>query len=130
MIFILIDDDPIANLIHRKIIETTCQELSAEIVPFLSAAEALDFITGCHDCGRDKKFIILLDINMPGIDGWEFLDRLGSNAHPWKNVYILSSSVAHFDKSRAQNYSSVKGYITKPLSVPSVKSIVEAHLIS
>ncbi|MEG9328449.1 response regulator [Salinimicrobium catena] len=125
MVFILIDDDPIANLIHRKIIETTCAEFKTEIVTFQSAAEALDFIAGCRDCGRNDRFIILLDINMPGIDGWEFLDRLGCDEQTWKNVFILSSSVAQFDIVRANDYASVKGYITKPLSVPSVIGIME-----
>lgn len=122
MVFILIDDDPISNLIHRKIIETTCKDLTPEIIMFSAAGEALEYIAKHQD--QDREFTVLVDINMPGMDGWGFLDRLGTPASG-SNIYILSSSVAQSDIARAKKYSTVKGYLTKPLSIPTIKGIVQ-----
>lgn len=128
MVFLLIDDDPIANLIHRKIIETAYMEMVEEIVPFSSAREALEFLVENINFENKEEYVVLLDINMPGINGWEFLELLNKSNSSCKNVYILSSSVAQTDKAKAQNYPNVKGYITKPLSVPSLRYVLKEHL--
>ena len=126
MVFILIDDDPISNLIHRKIIETTCKDPSTEIILFSCAEEALEYLTRYKSQNHD--FIVLLDLNMPGIDGWGFLDRFGTPTLG-SNVYVLSSSVAQSDITRAKKYSSVKGYLTKPLSIPIIQGIVQDQAV-
>lgn len=125
MVFILIDDDPIANLLHKKIIERTCSEKIAEIIEFTSARKALDYMVNCEKCEQMKNYFVLLDINMPEINGWEFLELLNKARMTWRNIFILSSSVARFDIVRAKNNSSVKGYLTKPLSTPSLENIVQ-----
>lgn len=124
MTFILIDDDPVVTLIHRKIIEITCKELTPEITSFSSSLEALNFMRDRENYDPVRPYLILLDINMPGLNGWEFLEHIDSLPIPWNNIYILSSSIAKFDMERAKRYSSVKGYLAKPLSRSSLKDIV------
>lgn len=125
--FILIDDDPVSNLIHRKIIETTRMDCEAEVISFSTGREGLKFITQCHTriC---NEFVVLLDINMPGLNGWEFLDQLEKLSKAWNNVYILSSSIAKTDLAKAKTYKSVKGYLYKPLSIPSLEGVLQEQM--
>lgn len=126
--FILIDDDPVSNLIHKKIIEITTKDGETEVISFLTVKEGLDFIEKqCHDRNCDE-FVILLDINMPGLNGWDFLDQLGKLPKPWNNVYILSSSIAKVDLAKANSYGAVKGYLYKPLTIPSLKVVLQEQM--
>lgn len=129
MTFILIDDDPILNLIHRKIIESSHEGSGLKIMSFLCVREALDFIKECSKC-NSSGYLIFLDINMPGLNGWDFLDQIEKFPGIWNNIYILSSSVAKSDLEKAEGYKSVKGYLTKPLSVRLLQSIVQEQAVN
>lgn len=119
-VLILIDDDKVANFINRKIIERTFPE--PDIHQFLSAWEAIDYLYKV-DPSEELKIVILLDINMPGMNGWDFLKELQKEFdHSFITVHILSSSVDPEDKIMASGFSVVKSFITKPLSKEKIQN--------
>lgn len=109
---VLIDDDVITNKIHYKLIKRVHSE--KEIVLFSDPGEALSFLK------QDSPDLILLDLNMPEIDGWEFLKLMEENGIKI-DVIIVSSSIDPRERSKAKQYSFVKDFITKPLTQDKVK---------
>jgi two-component SAPR family response regulator len=123
--FIIIDDDIINNKLCRKIIEKVYPD--AQITDFTNAKEGLDFIIAKYSQPGDDKVILLLDISMPIMNAWEFLDAFDTLSVDIKNrikVHILSSSINKNDMMRAQTNSNVEYYLIKPLTRESIKLIV------
>ncbi|MEC5143722.1 response regulator [Chitinophaga sp. 212800010-3] len=120
----IVDDDPIHQQIAKIMIER--QAISSHIRVFSDAQDVLDFI---REHAGDKEALpdlILLDLNMPVMDGWEFLEEYASfhNQLPKSiRIFVLTSSIDEKDKERVGHYKFVTGYLTKPLS----KEII-AHL--
>lgn len=113
----LVDDDKIFQLTASKTIKAT--SLAENILQFENGEEALRYLN--DHCG-DKKSLpdyIFLDINMPFVDGWMFLDDFaGIKAKLAKPVliYMVSSSIDPRDINRAKNYADVTDYVVKPVS--------------
>ena len=123
--FIIIDDDIINNKLCRKIIEKVYPD--ARITDFTNAKEGLDFIIEKYSKPGDEKVILLLDISMPIMNAWEFLDEFDKLATDIKSrikVHILSSSINKNDMMRAQTNTNVEYYLIKPLTKESIKLIV------
>jgi CheY-like chemotaxis protein len=111
MRLVLIDDSETDLLYARIVLERS--GLGCEIVSFESAREALAYLQASID---DGVRLILLDINMPGMDGFEFLDACERTAAARAAVVVMLSSSAHpADTERARRYERVCGYITKPI---------------
>jgi CheY-like chemotaxis protein len=111
----LIDDDPLNNLINRKLISRILPDV--EIIEDSDARIALERIKN-----EFKPDLILLDLNMPGMNGWEFLDhfqKMGKEI----TVYILTSSIDSADYKKAENYKLVKKYIEKPLNSQKISAL-------
>lgn len=111
---ILIDDNDIDQLLNRKIIETVLPQ--AHIIQFLDAQKALSNITSNQ---ISHHTTILLDIKMPVMDGFQFLeayDKLNENIKQWYTIYLLSSSLNQYDISKAKSNPYVKDMIIKPLT--------------
>ncbi|WP_291906185.1 response regulator [Chitinophaga sp. CB10] len=116
MIFI-VDDDPIHQQIAKIMIER--QGISSNIRVFSDAQEVLDYFRENTKEAAALPDLILLDLNMPVMDGWEFLDEYaGFQAELPKSIkiFVLTSSIDEKDKERVRSYSFVSGYLTKPLS--------------
>ncbi|WP_299823684.1 response regulator [uncultured Pontibacter sp.] len=118
-----IDDDQISNFLTERALEEA--EFATELHAFLSAEEALGFIT--KDCETNLPNIIFLDLNMPIMSGWDFLDAL----QPYKenllgkcHIYILTSSLDTSDTARAREYELISGFIHKPLTMEDVQVIL------
>ena len=111
----LVDDQSITNIISKKLIEVS--GLCQNVYDFTSPKEALDSIC------EHKPDLILLDLNMPKIDGWQFLERLNSTEHKSK-IIILTSSTSVFDKEKSKKYSNVIDFYSKPLNLENTISIL------
>lgn len=116
---ILVDDDTVINFINEKTIKLT--GIAEEIETFTNSEDTLNYLKENSDTA-DKSHtsnIIFLDLNMPGIDGWEFLDTLNEFPKEFKQTYkifILSSSIDPMDMEKAKNYEIVEDFISKPLT--------------
>ncbi len=112
----IIDDDDIFILIAVANLKKNCSDV--EIVTSSNGEDALKLLSS------HRPDVLLLDINMPVMDGWEFLHEL-ENLGDFKNcsVFITTSSVDPDDQRKAQKYALVKGFIEKPLSAEKIKSL-------
>ena len=116
-LFILIDDDPINNSISRLTITNVISEV--DIVIFDDPKMGLRFLTGDFLEHPAKSAVLLLNLNMPFMSGWEFLERfadLATEVQERVNIYILSSSIDLADRKRSEAIPGVKGFLNKPLS--------------
>lgn len=122
--FIVIDDDPFNNKICTLFLRKYFGDI--EVKTFTEPEAALSFLAG-HTPGT-KQSIVLLDINMPTMSGWEFLDEYEHVDSTIKNslkIYILSSSVDERDKERAKQNKNVVGYLIKPLTTDAVAKLLK-----
>ena len=110
----LIDDNNIDLLISHKLLLK--YDPALQIREFSKAREA---VTALQIEQENKPDLILLDLNMPGMNGWEFLEAIRMIEHQ-PLVYILTSSLDERDKSMSAQYEIVRGYITKPLNNASI----------
>lgn len=123
---LLIDDDSTSNFLHKRIMQKL--ELTAEINVSENGQEALNRIKTAES--QKGEQLVLLDLNMPIMDGWEFLDefeKLPEEVTSNFKVYILSTSINPDDKLRAESKLSVKGYLTKPLTKEVVERIITSE---
>jgi CheY-like chemotaxis protein len=129
---LLVDDDEINNFISVKLIKKTL--LNTEISTCLNGKFAIDQLVAIQNRDPDKMpDYILLDINMPIMNGWEFLDeyeRLNLGKSGKTKIFIISSSVFNNDINKAKSYSLVKDFISKPLSVDKIKEVLNLVEIS
>jgi CheY-like chemotaxis protein len=124
---LLVDDDEINNFISIKLIKKAL--LSTEIMACLNGKFAIEQLVSIQKKDPNKlPDYILLDINMPIMNGWEFLDeykRLNIDPLSKSKIYIISSSVFSNDINKARSYPLVKSFISKPLSVEKIKEMFE-----
>ena len=114
----VIDDDAIYQIIVNKIIQKS--EMFSAISSFKNGKEAIDVVTNSLNNCESLPDIILLDINMPIMDGWEFmeeLETLKSSITKQIIVYIVSSSIAIEDKNKSKTYPDILGYLSKPINM-------------
>jgi two-component system, chemotaxis family, chemotaxis protein CheY len=113
----IIDDDPIHQRIAQIMIEK--HQIFDQFISYTEAGKALEVLEANLTDQQQLPDVILLDLNMPVVDGWDFLDRFDKfreNLGKAIKIYIVSSSVDEKDIVRSQTYSSVHGFISKPLS--------------
>lgn len=124
---LLIDDDNAANFIHRIVIEET--ELVEDVGAFESPRAALKYLEDLQSVSPFPE-IIFLDINMPLMDGWEFLDYCEKHIPTLTDscmICILSSSIIGKDIIRADQHPMVSEYVAKPLTGAKVKSAYQLY---
>ncbi|WP_138485295.1 response regulator [Dyadobacter bucti] len=123
--FIVVDDDRGNNLICKYVIAAIAPAASVQL--FTDPEKALEWIQADYDNRKeDLQTVLFLDINMPVLDGWEFLDEFSSfpsGLHALYNIFILSSSIDPGDKEKAEKHPHVQGYHSKPLSKETMSKI-------
>jgi len=116
-IFCLIDDDLIYQFTCKKLIQSL--ELPIELIPFLNGQEALDFLLKNAKVENKLPDFIFLDINMPILNGWQFLEdyvNIKNQLCKPNLLYLVSSSIDFEDVERAAKNNLLTGYINKPIS--------------
>ena len=123
--FIVVDDDPINNMVCKYTISNIIPEVNVQL--FTDPEQALASIKTQYDEGTmQPETVLFLDINMPIMSGWEFLDELSTfpeNLRSHITIYILSSSIDPEDIADAERHPYVHGYHSKPLSKETLKQI-------
>jgi two-component system, chemotaxis family, chemotaxis protein CheY len=126
---LIVDDDPIVRLIIKKMVHN------------------MDSSVNCHQCDNGEvglavletlqnsndAIVVLLDINMPVLNGWGFLDNLQKiNLGSFNKfqLYIVTSSTDENDKLKAQSYPVIKKFYHKPLSKQDIKEILNSDDIT
>ena len=121
---LLIDDDGPTNFIHERIIRIT--DCAEQIVTKQSAIEALEYLKS-EDREHLKPDLVLLDINMPRMNGWEFLSEYGKLENDRKAtaiIVMLTTSLNPDDEERASEIQDVKGFYRKPLVAGTLERIL------
>ncbi len=121
----LVDDDDTFIYISQKIIAKT--ELVKEINTFENGLAALRFIKDNKDNKSVLPDLLFLDLSMPVMDGWEFLEEYDKINMEYKKditIYICSSSISPNDLVRTKKYTAVKDFIIKPITQEKFTQIV------
>ena len=125
---LLVDDDNDCNYFHKKILkEMDCTE-SIHVVN--DGAEALDFIKSCNKENNQVPELIFLDINMPRMNGWEFLEayeKLPPAFRAQTVIVMLTTSLNPDDKERAAKLPVINGFKEKYLNVETINDVLKKH---
>lgn len=120
----IIDDDPISIVILKKNLELV--EVNQKITTFSNGKDALYHLE--KEYQADENYIIFLDINMPEMNGWEFLDKIKSFVKQQNTtIYLLTSSINKLDKEKATQFPIIKEYLSKPICKEILKNIKEEN---
>ncbi|MFC4097166.1 response regulator [Euzebyella saccharophila] len=125
----VIDDDFVSLFATRYGIEQW--NGNCHVVDFDNAETALGIYSDSLDNEEEKPDIILLDLIMPGMDGWTFLanfDKM-TKGKSSTDVYILSAFTNSKDRKKAKEHPSVKGHFDKPLSKPLLEETFNANYL-
>jgi response regulator of citrate/malate metabolism len=122
---ILIDDDKVFNFINKSIIMKAGFE--SKITCFTEAEKALAMLDEFFETAEaENQSLIFLDINMPDMDGWEFLaeySKFPQEKIKNSDVIILSSSIDINDIEKSKTIPAVADFISKPLTIDKLQSI-------
>lgn len=125
----LIDDDRLSNFVNRSILRSI--GLGFKVFPFENAEDGLQKLKELIAAKLPLPELILLDINLPIMDGWEFLveyDKLIPEMQTRAMIYMLTASVDKRDMEKADSSPHVTGIITKPFRVEKLSEIL--HLVA
>jgi CheY-like chemotaxis protein len=123
----IIDDDKLYQFTIQKTIEKT--GLTQQVLSFYDGLSALNFLRN-NSAEADKlPDIILLDINMPEMDGWQFLDEYLAIQPPlakYARVYVVTSSIDGADLTKSKTINGVFDFIVKPIQKDKLIEIFKA----
>ena len=121
----IIDDDPIFIYGTKRIMDEV--DFCDEIIVYQNGQEALDGLNAMNYRGEEFPSLIFVDLNMPVMNGWEFLEdfvKIDNHNRDKVIVYIISSSVDPRDLERIRNYPVVNQYILKPITHEALEGVL------
>lgn len=124
----LIDDNPDDNFIHERVIRSN--RFADRVIKMESAYNALDFFKNKSQNQSQHIDIIFLDINMPAMNGWEFLeeyDKLDAESKKGIVIVMLTTSESEEDKKKAKKWGFTADFKTKPLTREMMEDILKKH---
>lgn len=123
--FWVIDDDPVFQMIIQKLLMKV--DFCGNVETSKNGMEAAEKLEDAISSPETLPDYIFLDINMPIMDGWQFLARFTDEIRKVKDdgpiVYIVTSSIDSKDKKAAEEHPLVEDYIVKPVSLEFIKSL-------
>jgi CheY-like chemotaxis protein len=127
---ILVDDDHIQHKIVELIIKRL--DLSIKYESFLEAKDVLSYLIKNHKNFSALPDLILLDLDMPDISGWDFLDIFDIFKQYYVkkiSIIILTSSIDPRDRERIADYDSIKGFYSKPFTQEAMEDILNSSYV-
>jgi CheY-like chemotaxis protein len=121
----IIDDDQIYQLVMKRAIEQS--GMIGSVLQFFDGEEAINYFKEKQQSTDALPGLILLDINMPYMDGWQFLDefvKIPFKVDYQSTILIVTSSATSEDINRAKEYSVVSGYHVKPVTQDKFREIL------
>ena len=123
--FLVVDDDDVNLYIMTRLVERTAYKTN--MITKTDGNSGIDYLQQLIQNKEPLPTLILVDINMPISDGWEFLDRYKQLAIEQNiDVYILTSSVFDIDIERSKDYEFLAGFISKPITVEKLDEFFSA----
>ncbi|WP_339836294.1 response regulator [uncultured Maribacter sp.] len=126
----IIDDDPIFIYGTKRIMKEV--NFAENIVVYNNGQEAVDGLKTIINDGGLLPEVIFLDLNMPIMNGWEFLDEYKNCRHNISKktiIYIISSSVDPRDLERVKDYNQIDTYILKPITPDDLGKVLNDNTI-
>ncbi len=118
---LLIDDNSQDNFIHKCVIEDA--KAASEVIEFVYAEDALKYL---KQAGRPKIDVVFVDINMPRMNGWEFVeafDELYPELTADTRIVMVSGSINPADRKKAEQNTSISAYLSKPLTKQALEHV-------
>ena len=125
---LFIDDDSVALMLYRKLVEKS--DFARETLTALNGRAALEYFSALleDNTSQDYPELIFLDLNMPVLDGWDFLKELSSPLYsPFRSakIIILSSSINPEDLERSRGFEMVIDFISKPVTIEILEGLTK-----
>ena len=123
---LLIDDDETTNYLNKRVLDKVGVGKQIEIVS--NGEDALDYLRQACDGAHQCPDLILLDIKMPVMDGFEFLEEYKNLDLAFKDriaIIMLTSSASFYDLERLKEYPDVKKHYSKPLTEADVREMMQ-----
>ncbi len=124
----IVDEDEHDNFYHEREIKKTNKSIT--VIEKRTGLEAIDYLKTMKKNNDIRPDLILLDINMPEMDGWEFLSefsRLDKEIQRGRMIMMLTTSKNPTDMFRAKAWSFVSGYLNKPLTQEILEDIINTY---
>lgn len=123
----IIDDDPIF-VYGTKVLLNHNKNFANDLLVYENGKEALESLSSRLLVGEELPDFIFLDLNMPVMNGWQFLDAFAKLPVICKPlIFIITSSIDQEDRDRAMRYNIVKEFLVKPLSENRLKKLFEKY---
>lgn len=130
---LLVDDDEATNFLNQRVIRKA--DINAEVQIANNGKEALDYLTNTGKFASSAPVphagLIFLDINMPGMNGWEFLDaykKLPEEQTQRIKILMLTTSINPDEEKKAIDIPEVKGFIHKPLTPEKLEKAINVYV--
>lgn len=128
---LLIDDEDINLFILQNLLRLS--KIDAEIVFFNTSRKGINHLQDLIDRGEKFPDLILLDIEMPVMNGWDFLEmyKQFDKTHTYScKVIIFTTSIVEQDMAKAKSYQEVEDFVNKPMTIEMLKTIQQDHFVN